>query len=67
MSIFDQDRVGKLVRCDLVHNDNNDKITGYVQWTHSMIGETVNRVLTDSNGYISGPWTVMKVDIPWTK
>ncbi len=62
MSIFDQGRVGRLVRCNLVHAETGVELTGAVAWHLAIVGETTNRVLSGS-GHRPGPWTVMAVDV----
>lgn len=64
MSIFDKDRIGRLVCCEVVHGDTGDKVTGYISWTQAKVGEIASRVSTSGAGQLSGPWTVVTVDVP---
>lgn len=64
MSIFDKDRIGQQVCCDLAHADSGDRVTGYIPWHLAIVGETARRVLTSGSSYLAGPWTVVTVDVP---
>lgn len=63
MNIFDQDRVGKIVRCDLVHVGTGEERTGSIAWHLAIVGETSTRMLANGCGYLPGPWTVVSVDV----
>lgn len=64
MNIFNRNRIGRLICCELVHADNGDKVTGYITWIHAMVGGLANRVQITNRGHLPGPWIVTKVDVP---
>lgn len=64
MDIFDRKRIGRLIRCELMHAETGDKVTGYITWIHAKVGDTVKRVLASGTGHLPGPWTVVNVDVP---
>ena len=69
MGIFDRDRIGVKVFCEVLHGSKpRDEATayGYVKWTHAKEGLVVGSLETADHGRVKGPWIVQKVDIPFT-
>lgn len=64
MSIFDRNRIGRLIRCELVHAETGDKVIGHITWIHAKVGDTAKRVQILGFGHLPGPWTVVNVDVP---
>lgn len=65
MSIFDQDRVGKSVLCKVRHNETNEVKQGYVRWVDAYTDRVIKRLESVGLGWLSGPWTVLEVDVPF--
>ncbi|KKN24846.1 hypothetical protein LCGC14_0890860 [marine sediment metagenome] len=66
MSLFDRDRIGASVFCEVLHGSKpRDEATayGYVRWTHAKEGLVVSSLETVGRGRAKGPWIVQKVDI----
>jgi hypothetical protein len=66
MSIFDHNRVGKSVRCQVVSGIDWDRTprVGYIKWTHAAVGQVVRTLEVIGAGKIEGRWIIEKVDVP---
>lgn len=69
MSIFDRDRIGTKVFCEVLHGSKpraEATAYGYVKWIHAKEGQVTGSLETVGPGHLKGPWIVQKVDIPFT-
>lgn len=65
MSIFDKDRIGKSVLCEVRHETSNETRQAYVRWVGAFEGTIIARAESIGDGWLEGPWVVEKVDVPF--
>lgn len=68
MSLFDRDRIGVNVLCEVLHGSwarEDGTMQGHVRWTHAKEGLVVGSIKTINRGTLKGPWIVQKVDVPF--
>jgi len=66
MSIFDNDRIGKSLICNVRHEDTGEERQAFVRWVHAKVDWIVTkRVQSMGEGWLAGPWKVLEVDVPW--